>query len=194
MSDGPLAGRTVAAFLESVASVQEPVPAGGSVAALSGSGAAALLELVCGVLGRKGHQGLETPRMRAAGLRVALLELVDKDTAAYHALVQARRALRQDDASAEARQAFASAAREAVGTPLAVAEACVDVLDVAGQVSSQVTGALVGDVVASRHLAAAAGTAALDLADQDIPGVPDDTAQRALRARSAALRARLSRR
>lgn len=193
MSDGRLVGRTVAAFVESVASTQEPVPAGGSVAALSGSGAAALLELVCGVLGRKGRQDLEAPRERAASLRLALLELVDRDTVAYHALVEARRALRRDEASADAQEAFAAAAREAVGTPLAVAEACVDVLDVGTQVSPHVSGALVGDVVASRHLAAAAGTAALDLADQDIPGVPDESAQAALRARSAALRARLSR-
>ncbi|GAC1320406.1 MAG: hypothetical protein NVSMB2_16330 [Chloroflexota bacterium] len=193
MSDRGLVGRTVAAFVEAVASVEEPVPAGGSVAALSGSGAAALLELVCGVLERKGHPRLETPRVRAAGLKIALLDLVDADAAAYHTFVRARRAQREQPDSADACAALDAAAAHAVGTPLAIAKACLDVLDLASEITADVKGALQGDVLASRHLAAAAGTAALDLADQDIPGVSNDQAQQALRADSAKLRARLTR-
>ena len=151
-----------------------------------------MLELVCGVLAGKGHPNLEAPRARAAGLKRALLQLVDADAVAYHAFVRARRAQRDEPDSAEGRAALDTASEGAVGVPLAITEACLDVRDLAIDLGAQVTGALRGDVVASRHLAAAAGIAALDLADQDIPRVRNATAQQALRAASASLRARLS--
>ena len=52
MFDRHLTDLSVSEFLQAVASAAQPVPAGGSVAALSGAACAALLVLVCDVFER----------------------------------------------------------------------------------------------------------------------------------------------
>ena len=68
---------TVRDFVAAVASADEPVPAGGSVAALTGASSAALLALVCDVLERHTPGVLIQERERARALHQELLDLVD---------------------------------------------------------------------------------------------------------------------
>jgi len=82
----------VAAFLQAVASTDEPVPAGGSVAALCGAAAAGLLALVCAVRAKRHPSAeLEALGARARRLQAQLTQLVDDDADAYRALLAARR-------------------------------------------------------------------------------------------------------
>jgi formiminotetrahydrofolate cyclodeaminase len=53
---------SVSEFLQAVAAAAQPIPAGGSVAALTGVASAALLVLVCDALERHNPAGLTAPR------------------------------------------------------------------------------------------------------------------------------------
>ncbi|HEV7666555.1 MAG TPA: cyclodeaminase/cyclohydrolase family protein, partial [Chloroflexota bacterium] len=87
-----LVDRSVGEFVAAVASAAEPVPAGGSVSALTGAASAALLVLVCGVLDRKRVDGVEVLLDRAAEVQRRLLALIDEDANAYGAYLVAMRA------------------------------------------------------------------------------------------------------
>ena len=151
------------------------MPAGGSVTALTGACAAALLALACGVLVKRGVADGEALRARAAALQSELLLLVDEDADAYDAFLEARR-----EPSAIARMCE---------TPLRVAEACRALDDVAERVSALITGAIGADVRAARRLAAAARAAALELAEANLNAKMDAVAKAELKQRIEELRA-----
>jgi hypothetical protein len=69
MFERHLTDLSVSEFLQAIASAAQPVPAGGSGAALSGAASAALLVLVCDVLERHGPDVLTQPRQKAAELQ-----------------------------------------------------------------------------------------------------------------------------
>src|SRR5437868_15498651 len=92
MTDDELVSRSVREFVASVASVDEPVPAGGSVAALTGAASAALLALVCDVQQRRQPLRLAAESQQARDQQSRLLALVDEDAAAFRAFLDARRA------------------------------------------------------------------------------------------------------
>jgi formiminotetrahydrofolate cyclodeaminase len=74
-------------FLENVAS-PAPTPGGGSVAALMGAAAAALVEMVWG-LTKGGEPGRSERIKEVRELREKLLELVDKDSEAFNFVMSA---------------------------------------------------------------------------------------------------------
>ena len=174
MAEAPLAARSVREFLEQVASAEPPVPAGGSVAALSGAGSAALLALVCSVLQRHAVDGVAALLARAQNLQERLLQLVDEDAAAFRAYLDAKH-----DPTLVAR---------VVDSPLEIARACHEVVDLSNQVDAVASGAVRGDVHAARHIARAAALAALDLAEENVGMTADPEAKRQLRERIARLR------
>ena len=150
------------------------MPAGGSVAALSGAGSAALLALVCSVLQRHGIDGVAALLPKAESLQGQLLRLVDEDAAAFRAYLDAKhdRAL----------------LAPVVDSPLEIARACLEVVELGNQVDSLATGSIRGDVHAARHIASAAALAALDLAEENVGLAADAAAKRQLRERIARLR------
>lgn len=174
-SNDPLVTRSVREFVASVASTGEPVPAGGSVTALTGAASAALLALVGGVLERKGVGGAAGLLGRARALQERLLGLVDADADAYRTYLEEKRS--------------AGALERASQTPLEIAAACGDVMRLSVDVEERATGPLLGDVRAARHLASAAHAAALDIADQNVVLFADSSAQGRLRIEIARLRA-----
>lgn len=119
-----------------------PTPGGGSVAAVAGGLAAALATMVARLtIGKAKYaahdEAMRQVEVRAEGLRRALLELADEDTRAYDAFVNARRMSQRTPEEIAARErALADAALHAAGTPLATAEACAEVLDLALTVAS----------------------------------------------------------
>jgi methenyltetrahydrofolate cyclohydrolase len=167
-SSNPLAARSVREFLDSVASSDEAVPAGGSVAALTGAASAALLALVCGVLQHKGIDGLSEMLARAQDLQHRLLALVDEDAEAFRAFLHARQHV--DEVVGRVTQ-----------VPLEVASRCVEVVALCQDVEDRTQGPMLGDVRSARHLASAALSAALDLADQNVSLHSDPAAQARLR-------------
>jgi len=177
-SDDALVARSVQGFVASVAAIDEAVPAGGSVAALTGAASAALLALVCGVHARKGGDAAPELLARARALQARLLELVDEDADAFRGYLQARRE----------RQDLAGALQRTSQTPLAIAAACVEVVNVSRDVEGQTRGLLLGDVHTARRLAGAALAAALDIAAQNLALHAEPAAQARLQAEITRLR------
>jgi formiminotetrahydrofolate cyclodeaminase len=168
-------------FLAKVASTAEPVPAGGSVAALSGAASAALLVLACGVLQRHHTEGISGVRERAAELQQRLLTLIDEDAQAFQAFLAMKRS-GTDTGSVVTRTSH---------TPLMIGGACADVVELSRKIeATPQMGAILGDVRAARHLAQAALASALDIAEQDIGLHTDASEQQAMRDEIAALRRR----
>ena len=88
-------------FIEQTAS-NEPVPGGGSVAALSGSIAAALAEMVANLtIGKKKYMDIEDEMkedaIKLAALRTSLIDLIDKDAASFDEVMQAFKLPKETD-------------------------------------------------------------------------------------------------
>lgn len=138
---GRLGGLTLHDFADQVG---EPVPGagGGSVAAYSGSMAAALVDMVCQLTAvTKGaevpDEELRTTCGVAGALRTRLLNAVDADAAAYLEVIGAHRlptGTREEQKARDA--AIVAATRHAAEVPLASAEACLEVLELARGLSA----------------------------------------------------------
>lgn len=127
---------TLPQFAAKVAS-SEPAPGGGSVAAYGGALGAALAEMVAGLtVGREryasAHDTMVEVQSQAARLRGQLLALVDADTAAYTNVMAAYGLPKETSEQKEQRAAaIQDALKHAADIPLAAAEACVQVLNLA---------------------------------------------------------------
>ncbi len=139
------AGRLIDLSLRDFADqVGEPFPraGGGSVAAYAGSMAAALVGMVCRLtVATKGIETAEEhlrPTCAAAeALSARLLAAVDTDTDAYLEVAGAHRLPKVTPEESAARvAAIAAARRRAADVPLAVAEACLEVLELARGLSA----------------------------------------------------------
>ncbi len=121
-------------FVGSVAS-PEAVPGGGSVAALAGSLAAALGEMVTGLTeGRKKYEAVES-QVRAihetlTASRHRLHELIREDAAAYTGVVDALKLPKDSEAQkAQRAEAVERSTRGATEVPLRTAHAAAEVLE-----------------------------------------------------------------
>jgi formiminotetrahydrofolate cyclodeaminase len=170
-----LVDQSVGEFVAAVASANTPVPAGGSVVALSGSCAAALLVLVCRVLQRH-HVGgvLDDHLLAAERLQRHLLDLVDEDAAAYHAYLAARR----DPKTIE----------RVANTPLLIGQACVEIVALTDALALHELRSMRGDARAARHLAEAGVRTAVDLAEQNLELLTEADARRSVEAEITRLR------
>jgi formiminotetrahydrofolate cyclodeaminase len=116
-------------LLDAFASNQ-PVPGGGSAAALAGAVGAALLIMVAGVSKTRTGAANERATLDAAAvrlrpLRATLTALIDRDSEAYAAVVAAYRLPKGTDAQQSARRtAIQEAIRAATETPLDTMDAC----------------------------------------------------------------------
>lgn len=180
-----LADLTLGGFADEVGG-PSPAPGGGSVAAYAGSMAASLVGMVCHLTaGKKGFEAREAELSgavrQAEELKARLLAAVDVDTDAYLRVAGAYRLPKTtpDETAARAGQ-IAAATRAAAEVPLATAEACLEVLELARGVSAEfntsaasdlgvafqmalagMRGAALNVEINLQYLAADAGTAAL---------------------------------
>jgi glutamate formiminotransferase/formiminotetrahydrofolate cyclodeaminase len=112
----------------------DPVPGGGSAAALAGAAGASLLLMVAGMPKTKTGAPEETADLAEAAarlhpLRDQLLELVDRDSDAYAQVMAAIRLPKGTDAEKAVRkQAIDRATRAATETPLDTMRACQQAL------------------------------------------------------------------
>jgi formiminotetrahydrofolate cyclodeaminase len=171
---------TVGALAERLAS-RDPVPGGGSAAALGGVLAAALVrmvvELTTGRLGSEASEGeLRRIGASAADAQRELLELADRDAAAFAGVLQARRLPRDTDEERASRATeLRTAIENATRIPLRTAEVASAVLDLAARVAPIGNPHATSDAgVAARFASAAVRGAALNvrinlasLADED---------------------------
>lgn len=112
----------------------DPVPGGGSIAALCGTLAAALAEMVTGLtIGRKKYADVQAemeaiaPRM--ADARAKFLDYIDKDAQAYDAVFAAFKMPKDTDEQRETRaDAIEATTLYAATVPLAVANLAVEIM------------------------------------------------------------------
>jgi methenyltetrahydrofolate cyclohydrolase len=158
--------RTVAGFLDELAS-SAPTPGGGSAAAVMGATGAALVSMVCNVtLGKKGQEAVESEmkavRELSEKLRMRLTAMVAADIAAFDGLMAAYRLPKTNETEKSARaEAIQANLRAATETPLECARACAAVIALsrrAGQsgYSGVISDAGVGAVSANAALRSAA--------------------------------------
>lgn len=159
-------GISIGTLLEQVAG-PTPTPGGGTVAAFAGALAAALATMVANLtLGKKKYvaseEAMKKLRRDATALQSALLALARKDSEAFEAVLRARRLPEGTPEQNAARsKALAAAELEAARVPLATAEACVSVIDLAEQAVRHGNPNAASDAGVAGLLARAAGEGAL---------------------------------
>jgi len=120
---------TLAQFLDELSS-SNPTPGGGTASALSGALAASLLQMVCRLtIGKKNYLSVDAAMHarleQIVPLHRELLELMDKDSAAYARVMDAYQLPKANDAEKSTREnAIQAALQHATDVPLRVAELC----------------------------------------------------------------------
>jgi formiminotetrahydrofolate cyclodeaminase len=116
----------ISELLETVAS-SDPVPGGGSMAALSAAVAASLTEMVANLtIGKKGYETVEE-EMRAVAekmreFRDKLEKAIDRDAEAYNTVVSAYKLPKTDEAKEKRQPAIQDGLKHAAAVPMDVAE------------------------------------------------------------------------
>lgn len=158
--------KTLQEFLATTASA-EPVPGGGSVAALSGALAAALAEMVANLtLGKEKYQEVETQmqadRAALTDSRERLLKLIDTDAQAFDRVMQAFKLPKDSDAAKSTRAAaIQEGLKEAALVPMSIAEEALTLMERAERMvrsgnANAVTDALVAAMMARTAVLSAA--------------------------------------
>ena len=129
-----LSSWTISDFLKKLAS-EDPVPGGGSVAALSGALGAALISMYCKLgVSRKGisnddQEVLQKTGIEAASYQTKLTRLITEDSLAYTEVMQAYKLSRTTEEETRVRQqAIQRGLHGAVEIPLETMNACVECL------------------------------------------------------------------
>lgn len=174
--DQRLTEMTVRTLMERLATA-DPVPGGGSAAALSGAMGAALVHMVVELtVGRPAAEGNEPAlaeiAAKAAALQSELLDLAELDANAYGAVVVARRLPRESEEQRGARDLrIATAVREATRIPLATAHAASEVLDLAWRMAPLGNRNAISDVGVAALLAVTALRGAALNVDINLPSL-----------------------
>lgn len=136
-----------------------PAPGGGSISALAGACGAALASMVANLtIGKKNFEGVQAEMerivARAEQIRAELLDEMQRDTAAFDAVMAAMALPKStDEEKAKRREAIQSAMKGAAEVPLGVAERAASILPLAKDAvqlgnRNAVTDGLVGAMMA----------------------------------------------
>ncbi len=194
VSGGRFGAERIEAFLEALAS-EAPTPGGGAVAGLAGAMGAALIEMVANLtLGRDGYEDV-AERMgailaEARAARAGLLELAERDAAAFEGVMAALRMPRGTERERAARaEAIRRGYEEAAAVPLETAERAVALMELAHEVTRKGNRHAASDGLSAAvmlHAAAACATANVEI---DAASLREGAAAERLRASVAAVRA-----
>ena len=163
----------------------DPIPGGGSAAALAGATAAALMRMVVALTsGRPAASGREDElteiALAAATCQSELLNLVELDASAYDAVVRARRLPRGTDLERQNRAVqIATATREATHAPLQTARLAEQVLSLGERLAPIGSRHAISDVGVGAVLAAAAVRGAVLNVQINLPSLDVDDPLRA---------------
>ena len=191
--DERLTELTVRRLVERLAT-RDPVPGGGSAAALAGAMGAALISMVVELtVGRQTGEvddaTLTELGVAATGWQSELLNLAELDASAYDAVVKARRMPRETDIERRARTVQVDAAvREATRIPLTTARVASEVLGLAERLAPIGNRNAISDAGVAALLAAAAVRGAALNVEINLPYVVgDDDLRRAAAEETAAM-------
>lgn len=160
-------------------SSHEPTPGGGTAAAISGSMGAALVEMVSALtLGKEkfaeAHPAVRPIAEAASAAREDLLRLAREDSAAYDAVVAARKLPKESEQEKAARsRALDAANRLATEVPMLTARAAVRLLSALPELVEKGNPSAASDVGTAALLLEAAAVAALLNVAINLPGVKD---------------------
>ncbi len=155
----------------------EPVPGGGSAAALTAALAAALLAKVATLAARR-HKGLADAPTKALRLAQQALTLVEKDAQAYQAVERALKLPKGSEKEKKARaQAVQHALVAAAEVPMETAQAALKILALAEQLVPRCPTSAHSDLATAVKLAWTAGTAALFSVDANALALEDAETQ-----------------
>ena len=152
--------KPLSAFLDQLAS-NAPTPGGGSVAAVTGALGAGLVSMVCNLtIGKEKYKDVEVDVQgilaRSEALRQKLTDLMQSDVEAYGKLAAAYKMPRASDEEKKARtSAVQEACITAANVPLAIAESCVEILDLCPPAAEKGNVGAVSDVGVAALLAEA---------------------------------------
>lgn len=149
---------TINEFANSVAS-NDPVPGGGSVAAVSGTLSAALSEMVANLtIGKKKYAEYENEmtdiKEKALTLKNKLIDYIEKDSIAYNKVMEAYKLPKENDYEKDIRkQAIENSSKLAATVPFEVAVTSYEILPLAEAVvkrgnSNAITDGLVAAMLA----------------------------------------------
>jgi len=187
-----LVALSVSEFAGSLAS-DAPAPGGGSASAAAGAFGASLLEMVVRLtLGKEKYRAawgdLEPLADRLREARLRLLELVDEDTKAFDAVVNARRLPKESDPDKLARQRAIDAANVLATTvPMQTAFFAHEALKVAPVVLEKGNPNAASDAWVAALLLQGAALGALANVRINLPGVSDPELARGFREDAADL-------
>ena len=191
---GRIAGTPVEVYLDALAS-DAPTPGGGTVAALAGATGAALISMVCNLtIGRTGYEEAEE-RMRgvldeAEASRTALLDLADRDAAAFGAVMAAFTMPKETDAEKAVRSQAIQAGYEVAATvPLEIAKRAAELMELAREATEIGNANAASDgACAAQALSASVWSATYNI-EINAAALKDPTKAQALRDEVSALRA-----
>jgi methenyltetrahydrofolate cyclohydrolase len=188
---------TVADFIDRLAS-PDPVPGGGSAAAVAASLGAGLVAMVAELSKRPKymeHAALHGAA-QASGRELAdrLLALADEDAVAYGAFAAALKLPRDTEAEREARSAATrAAARGASEVPLRCLEACLETVVAAESLAGRCNQNASSDLTVASLLAEAGARGAAENVLVNLPAAEDDAWASEMKARVSALLDQISR-
>jgi formiminotetrahydrofolate cyclodeaminase len=172
----------------------EPVPGGGSAAALAGAVGVSLLLMAAGLPKTKHGTAEEVADLAEAASRLRpirdrLQALIDRDSAAYTGVMAAYRLPKVTPDEQEARrQAIRGAMREATDTPLETLRLCQQALEGGCIVAEKGAPAAGTDVAVGIELLAAVARGAALNVEVNLPAVKDEAYAAATREETNALR------
>jgi formiminotetrahydrofolate cyclodeaminase len=160
-------------------SSNQPVPGGGSAAALAGAVGASLLIMVAGLPKTRHGTDEERSALTAAAtrlrpLRDELASLIDRDSEAYASVINAYRLPRSTDAEQAARRdAIDEAMRSATEAPLATIRACERAMREAEVIASSGAASASSDVAVGIELLKTSARGAGMNVDTNLAAVKD---------------------
>jgi glutamate formiminotransferase/formiminotetrahydrofolate cyclodeaminase len=169
---------TLAGFIDRLSSA-EPIPGGGSAAAVTASLAAALVAMVASLSrGRPAYEPFlaTIERCDAEGRRLAgrCLALADDDAAAYGTFAAVMKMPRDtDEQKAVRKAALGEAATVAARVPLAVVLCCREIAVAAEELAGRSNRNAASDLAVSANLSVAAAHSAAENVRVNLPTVPD---------------------
>lgn len=179
-------------FLAALAT-KEPVPGGGSGAALAGALGAALISMVCNLtIGKKGYEAVDEEMQallaRSEAIRLELPQLLEADTQVYSQVMEAYRLPRATDEEKERREALLQQRfKEAAEVPYRIAERCAQVVQLALPAAEMGNKWAVSDAGVGALLGEAALRSALLNVDINLASIRDADYAARMRAQTATL-------
>ncbi len=196
---GPsLVGMSLRAFANEL-SMDSPAPGGGSAAALCGSLSAALSAMVSNLtVGKKGYEKVQdamiSTAVEAQSLKEALLAAVDRDTQAFHEVMEALRLPKMTaEQAAEKDRAVEEANKGATLVPLEVLEMAVRAVELSRTAAEKGNRNSVSDAGVAALAAQAAGRGAHYNVLINLPGIKDERFKARVRRQAEKLRKSLDR-